>query len=199
MVITMSIIIPAMALFNYPIEDFKAHTQLLNFLLEPAIVVLGYPLYQQINVIKKNFRNIFFNLAGAITVIFIISHIASMLVINNTDITTAITLKSITTSIGLELTEQLGGVSSLTAMTITIAGLTGAIFGQSWLNLLKITNPQAQGLAVGCAAHALGTSAISRVSVEHSAFSSLALALSALITAIIAPILLPLLNGLFVT
>ncbi|MGJ8694113.1 MAG: LrgB family protein [Thalassotalea sp.] len=191
MLISMAIIIPSMQLFDYSIESFNRHSELLSMLLEPAIVALGFPLYQQIQVIKKNLNKILMLLTGAITIVLAISFILAMLVIENYEISIPIALKAITTPIGLSLTEKLAGIPSLTALTITIAGLTGAIFGQSWLNAIKVTCPRAQGLAIGCASHALATASISRVSVQHSAFASLALALSALITAIIAPVLLP--------
>lgn len=186
MLISMAIIISGMALLNYSIEAFKQHSAFLNWLLEPAIVALGYPLYQHIQAIKKSIVLIISILTGAIATLLAISYTAGKLILADDAITISLTLKSITVPIGITLTEKLNGIPSLTALTITIAGLTGAIIGHAWLNSLKITSPQAQGLAVGCASHALGTTAISRISMEHSAFSSLALALSALITAIVA-------------
>ncbi len=71
---------------------------------------------------------------------------------------------------------------------ITIAGLTGGLIGHQWLNLLHIKSPQAQGLAIGCASHAIGTTSISRISHQHAAFGSLALVLSAIITALGSPV-----------
>lgn len=196
MLVAMSLIIAFISYIEMPIADFKLYSAPLNALLEPAIVVLGLPLFQQLQAIKKNIVPILAILCIAIFITLTISFILSIVIINELNISISIALKSITTPIGLALTDKLGGLSSLTALTITIAGLTGGIFGHKWLMLLKITTPQAQGFAIGCASHALGTSSISRVSYQHSAFASLALVLSAIITALMAPLLLPLISDL---
>lgn len=195
MVITMALMIPLLLLLNINIEQFKTHTELLNALLEPAIVALGLPLYQQIQTIKKNIGKILTILSVSITFVITISYYLALLIIQDMDISISIALKSITTPIGLALTDKLGGIDSLTALMITIAGISGAILGTKWLNFIKIKCPYAQGLAIGCASHALGTSTISKISNKHAAFGSLAIVFSAIITAIIAPILLPLIDN----
>ena len=93
-------------------------------------------------------------------------------------------MKSVTTPIGIALTEQLNGNNSITAFAIILAGLFGALLGPPWLSFINVTSPKAQGLAIGAASHALGTATISRVSYEHAAYSSLALIISAVVTAI---------------
>lgn len=195
MLLSMFIIIPVLFWLNISIEQFKEHTQLLNLLLEPAIVALGLPLYQQIQNIKKNISKIITILTLAIVFVMTLSFFISSMLIERSDIAISLALKSITTPIGIALTNKLSGIDSLTTLMITIAGLTGAIFGHKWLNLLNIRSANAQGLAIGCASHALGTSAISRISSQHAAFGSLAIVLSAIITAIIAPWLIPLLQS----
>ncbi|WP_448246122.1 LrgB family protein [Thalassotalea agariperforans] len=196
MLLTMAMVIPLLSLANVSIDQFHKHSAWLNALLEPAIVALGLPLYQQIQVIKKNIKAIMLILGSAITLLMIISYLLTTLLIDNSNIAIAISLKSITVPIGLALSEKLNSIGSLTAFMITIAGLTGGLIGHQWLNLLRIKSPQAQGLAIGCASHAIGTSSISRISHQHAAFGSLALVLSAIITAVIAPFLLPFLSQL---
>lgn len=192
MVITMGFMIPLLLLLNINIEQFKTHTELLNALLEPAIVALGLPLYQQIQTIKKSIGKILTILSTSIFLVVSLSYYLALMIIKDSDISISIALKSITTPIGLALTDKLGGIDSLTALMITIAGITGGVFGIKWLNFLNIKCSYAQGLAIGCASHALGTSTISKISHQHAAFGSLAIVLSAIITAIIAPLLLPL-------
>lgn len=196
MLLAMFMVIPVLFLLNISIEQFKTHTQFLNALLEPAIVALGLPLYQQIQSIKRNISKILLILTASISVIVTLSFLLSRVFIERTDIAISLALKSITTPIGIELTNKLNGIDSLTTVMITIAGLTGAIVGHKWLNFLNIRSPNAQGLAIGCASHALGTSAISRISYQHAAFGSLAIVLSAIITAILAPWLIPLLQAI---
>jgi putative effector of murein hydrolase len=99
-------------------------------------------------------------------------------------------LKSVTTPIGIALTEQLNGNNSITAFAIILAGLFGALLGPPWLSFINVTSPKAQGLAIGAASHALGTATISRVSYEHAAYSSLALIFSAVVTAIFSPMII---------
>ncbi len=195
MLVAMLIIIPVLFWLNISIQEFKHHTQFLNALLEPAIVALGLPLYQQIQSIKKNISKILIILTLSISLVMTLSFFISRLLIERADIAISLALKSITTPIGIELTNKLDGIDSLTTVMITIAGLTGAIVGHKWLNFLNIRSPNAQGLAIGCASHALGTSAISRISYQHAAFGSLAIVISAIITAIIAPWLIPLLQN----
>lgn len=194
----MTIIITILSLHTLHIEftTFAQYSDTLNWLLEPAIVALGFPLYQQIKSIKKEFLMIVTILTLAITITLTISFVISMWFINNSEITLSLTLKSITTPIGLALTHKFDGLAALTTLTITIAGLTGAIVGIKWLNFLNITSPKAQSLAIGCGSHALGTTSISKISSIHSAYASLSLVLSALITAFIAPVLIPMLSKL---
>jgi len=105
------------------------------------------------------------------------------------EIAVSLSLKSVTTPIGIALTEQLNGDSSITAFAIILAGLFGALLGVPWLNFIGVRSPKSQGLAIGSASHALGTVAMSRVSYEHGAYSSLSLIISAVFTAVLSPIL----------
>lgn len=183
-------LIPILLFFNVPFEQYYQATFPLHKLLEPAVVALGYPLYQHLKTIKKQWRSIVLLLFfGALITIFI-SFIITMFVINQYDIAVSLSLKSVTTPIGIALTEQLNGNNSITAFAIILAGLFGALLGPSWLSFINVNSPKAQGLAIGAASHALGTATISKVSYEHAAYSSLALIISAVITAIFSPLII---------
>jgi putative effector of murein hydrolase len=189
--ISIVVIISALNIMEIPYQDFYQYSQLLHWLLEPAIVALGFPLYQQIKAIKHELKIIIPLLTLAISAVIIVSILCSIYFIERNDIAVSLALKSITTPVGLALTKQLNGVESITAIAIIIAGLTGAIWGIKWLNLLGLKNAKAQGLAVGCASHVLGTATISHLGYQHAAYSALSLILSAIITAIISPVLIP--------
>lgn len=191
MLLSVFVIIPFLNYWQIPYTTFELYSRYLTWLLEPAIVVLGYPLYLQIKNIKKDIKYIILLLSLVISFILPLSFFATMLFIAKSDIAISLALKSITTPIGLALTEDLSGVPSLTAIAIIIAGLTGAVLGPMWLNTIKVTSPKAQGLAIGCASHVLGTTVISKISFQHGAYGSLALIISAVLTALIAPYLLP--------
>jgi len=194
MLLTILILITILLIFNIDYSYYESATKPLASLLEPAVVALGYPLYQQLHSIKSNWKSIVILLFSAACVVISISYLLSIFIIGLPDIAVSLSLKSITTPIGIALTEQLNGNNSITAFAIILAGLIGAIFGIKWLNFIKVTSAKAQGLAIGSASHALGTATISQLSYQHAAYSSLALILMATITAVIAPFIINTLN-----
>ncbi len=197
MLITIALIIPLLHLQNIAYTQYQQATTALSVLLEPAVVALGLPLHQQLKQIKFHWRKIIALLSLGVIVVIIISFALTIFFISKVDVAIALSLKSVTTPIGIALTDQLAGDSSITAFAIIIAGLLGALLGPSWLNFIGITSPKAQGLAVGAASHVIGTAVLAKLSNEHAAYSSISLIFSALLTAIISPLLIPLLAHFF--
>jgi predicted murein hydrolase (TIGR00659 family) len=197
MLITIILLVPLLLFFEINYEEYSQATYYLNLMLEPAIVALGFPLYQQFRQIRFHWREITSILTLGIVVVITVSFIMAMVFIKAPEIAIALSLKSVTTPIGITLTEQLSGDSSITAFAIMIAGLFGALLGPIWLGFIGVNSPKAQGLAIGSASHVIGTAVLVRVSAEHGAYSSVALILSALLTALISPWLIPLLQQLF--
>jgi putative effector of murein hydrolase len=190
-------IIPALIFFNFTFDDYYQATQVLSWLLEPAIVALGFPLYQHLSAIKNQWKIITALLAVSVAIVIIVSFILTITIINLPEISVSLSLKSVTMPIGIALTEELNGNNAITAFAIILAGLFGAILGPRWLTFIGVRSAKAQGLAVGAASHALGTFTISKISYEHGAYASLALIISAVLTAIISPILITQLVNLF--
>ena len=190
MLLSILTLIPLLLLFNIPFEQYYQATLPLQSLLEPAVVALGYPLYQHLQTIKKQWRSIVILLFVGAFIAITVSFVITIWVINQYEIAVSLSLKSVTTPIGIALTEQLNGNNSITAFAIILAGLFGALLGPSWLSFINVNSPKAQGLAIGAASHALGTATISKVSYEHAAYSSLALIISAVITAIFSPLII---------
>jgi len=190
MLLSILTLIPLLLFFKIPFEQYYQATTTLNKLLEPAVVALGFPLYQHLKTIIKQWRHILVLLLAAAFIAISISFIITLLAINKYDIAVSLSLKSVTTPIGIALTEQLKGSNSITAFAIILAGLFGALLGPRWLSFIHVTSPKAQGLAIGAASHALGTATISKVSYEHAAYSSLALIISAVVTAIFSPFII---------
>jgi len=190
MLLSILTLIPILLFFNVPFEQYYQATLPLHKLLEPAVVALGYPLYQHLQTIKKQWRSIMVLLLLGAFIAIILSFILTKFVINQHEIAVSLSLKSVTTPIGIALTEKLNGNNSITAFAIILAGLFGALLGPSWLSFIKVNSPKAQGLAIGAASHALGTATISKISYEHAAYGSLALIISAVITAIFSPLLI---------
>ncbi len=190
MLLSILSLIPLLLFFDITFEQYYLATSPLNQLLEPAVVALGFPLYQHLQTIKKQWRHLFMLLLVGAFVAISISFIITILAIHQYDIAVSLSLKSVTTPIGISLTEQLNGNNSITAFAIILAGLFGALLGPPWLSLINVNSPKAQGLAIGAASHALGTATISKVSYEHAAYSSLALIISAVITAVFSPFII---------
>jgi predicted murein hydrolase (TIGR00659 family) len=190
MLMSISLLILLLTAFNIDYQHYNHSTTLLSHLLEPAVVALGFPLYQHLNSMKSQWKKITYLLTIATVLVISSTYIFTMVIIKLPAIAVSLSLKSITTPIGLALTEQLNGNTAITAFAIILAGLFGAIFGVRWLTMIKVTSPKAQGLAVGAASHALGTATISQLSYQHAAYSSLALIISAAVTAIISPSLI---------
>jgi len=197
MLLSITAIIPLLLSFELPFKQYFQSTQLLNNLLEPAVVALGFPLYQHLNSIKHQWKVLGLLLVLAVILVIVISFALTMLFISIPEIAVSLALKSITTPIGIALTQQLNGDTSITAIAIILAGLFGALLGPSWLSFINVKSAKAQGLAIGAASHALGTATISKISYEHGAYGSLSLIICAVITALISPFLINNLTILF--
>lgn len=198
MLITLLLLVPVLILLDINYQQYSQATYVLNMMLEPAIVALGYPLYQQFRQIRFHWREIISILALGVVVVISISFFMAILLIKAPEIAIALSLKSVTTPIGITLTEQFGGDSSITTLAILLAGLFGALLGTTWLDFIGVTSAKAQGLAIGGASHVIGTAVLVRISAEHGAYSSIALILSALLTALISPWLVPLLQQILI-
>jgi predicted murein hydrolase (TIGR00659 family) len=196
MLLSIMVLIPIMIMFNVSFEQYFSATKPLSGLLEPAVVALGFPLYQHLKTIKYQWQSILALLTLSSVIVIAVSTLLTLSLLALPEIAISLSLKSVTTPIGIALTEQIGGNSSITAFAIILAGLFGALLGPSWLGLIGVESAKAQGLAIGAASHALGTATISKISYEHAAYGSLSLILSAMITALVSPIFIPILLNL---
>ena len=170
-------------------EVYYQGAQYLEVLLTPATICLAIPLYRQFELLRKNIPAV---AAGCMA--GVAAHMAGcvvMLAVFRLESPEFITLlpKSITTAIGKSLSEELGGYGAITMATIMLTGLFGAVIAPAFLKLLRITDPLAQGLAIGTSAHAAGTSRAVEIGEIQGAASSLAIVVTGLLTVIAAPIL----------
>jgi putative effector of murein hydrolase len=176
---------------NLPYSQFYSHSQLLTWLLEPAIVALALPLYQQFMHVRKNLLIIVISCSVGIINATFVAFLLSMLFNVPPQLSASVAALTVTTPIALIVTDSIGGISSLAAALVIFIGLLGALFGLLLLKLVHIYNHQAQGVAMGTASHAIGTAAALAAHPKIGAFSSIAMALTALLTAIIVPVLYP--------
>ena len=192
--ITILIIIAFLMIFNIDYQTYHNGSKYIDFLLKPAVVALGVPLYKQLKVIKKQALNIVISqLAGCITGIVSVVLIAKLLGASK-EIIFSLAPKSVTTPIAIEISRSIGGIAPLTASVVIVVGIFGAVFGYSILKLTGVRNPMAQSLSMGNAAHAIGTSKSMEISPVFGAMSSIGLIVNGIFTAILAPWVLKLMG-----
>ena len=170
-------------------QDYFDGAQFVHFLLGPATVSLAIPLYRQFDKVRRSaFAILASIITGSLTAMASALGIGYLLGASQ-DTLIALAPKSVTAPVAMGITEQLGGLPSLTAVLVILTGITGAMLGPIALNLLGLKDWQARGLALGTASHGIGTARALQVNEVAGAFSGLAMGLNALATAILLPIL----------
>lgn len=187
LLITIIVLIAILTYFGISFDTYYSQNTWVSFLLQPAVVALAFPLYEQLPQIQKNWKLILTScLLGSSLSMFTASVIA-VLLHGDIPLIAELLTKSITTPIAMEVTRQLGGEPSIAAILVVLAGLFGAILGYPIYRIIKIKHPIARGLTMGTVSHALGTSVCAENDSQDAAFSSLALVLCGVITSILAP------------
>jgi predicted murein hydrolase (TIGR00659 family) len=177
-----------------PYNHYFNGGQYLHFLLGPATVALALPLYQQWARLRRLWLPILIALlAGSLVGALSAIGIARLL---GLDLQTQLSLapKSVTTPVAMSITEILGGIPSLTAALVVLTGILGALLGPWLLQRLGFRDESIKGLALGVAAHGIGTARALQLGNQMGAFAGLAMALSALVTALLLPWALKLLG-----
>lgn len=186
-------IIAFLAVFHIDLETYRETASLLTLLIGPATVSMAIPLYKQLRVLKENWLAVLVSvLAGSMTsmgCILLMSKVFDL----PPELYWSLLPKSTTTAIGMAVASELGGIESVAAAAIVVTGVVGAIFAQSLGRVFRITDPVAQGLALGTSAHVIGTSAASGLGQVQGAMGSLAIVTAGIMTVVIAPLLAPLL------
>lgn len=163
-------------------------TKILSWLLTPATVCLAIPLYEQWNLLKKNYKAVVAGLAaGTITSLTTVLILAFILGLSHKEYVTLLP-KSITTAIGMGVSEELGGYVTITVAVIIITGVLGNIMGETICKIFHITEPISKGLAFGASSHAIGTAKAMEIGEIEGAMSGLAIAVSGILTVILASV-----------
>lgn len=188
LLISIFLVIGFLLVFRIDIDAFSTSSKYLNYLLTPATVCLAVPLYEKLELLKSNLKAILAGiLSGAVTSL---SCILVMSLLFNIGREHYITLlpKSITTAIGMGLSEELGGYPTITAAVIVITGVFGNVISPLVYRLFHITDPIAQGIGLGSSSHAAGTAKAMEMGEIQGAMSSLSIAVSGLLTVVLAGI-----------
>ena len=188
--IAVALVIGVLLVTGIPNERYQAGMAGISWLLTPATVCLALPLYEQVKTLKKNLPAILAGItAGTVVSLGFILAACKLLDLDQV-FTVSLLPKSITTAMGMVLSENSGGIGSLTAAAIIITGILGSLFGTTLCKLLKLTDPIAQGVAFGTASHVVGTSRANEVGALQGAVSSLSLAVAGILTAVVFPLVL---------
>lgn len=187
--ISIPVIIAVLKAADIPYEFYFESNRLIDFLLGPSVVSLGLLMYDHIETIRKHFAGIMISvISGSVTGVVSVYVLAKLMKLDEIFIM-SLEPKSVTTPIAMDISASLGGNVSLTAVSVVLCGLVGAVFGPLLLRLLRIKSPVARGLAMGCAAHGLGTSRAIEMGAVEGALSGLAIALMGIMTAVATPLL----------
>ena len=182
LMISIIFVVGVVLLFKLDYPSYKKQAEILNYLLTPATIALAIPLYQQLSLLRKNLLAV---ICGIISGVFAsMSSVLAMSVLFSLSHEDFVTLlpKSITTAIGMGVSEELGGIQTITVAVIIVTG----VIGEGVCKLFRITEPISRGLALGTAAHAIGTAKALEMGEIEGAMSSLSIAVAGLLTVVFA-------------
>ena len=184
LLISIIFVIGVVLLCGVDYESYENSAQYLSYLLTPATVCLAVPLYQQMTLLKKNLAAVACGiLAGVLVSLGSVLLLAFLFGLEH-DVYVTLLPKSITTAIGMGVSEELGGLVTITVAVIIVTGVIGNVIGEAVCKLFRIYEPIAKGLALGTSAHAIGTAKALEMGEVEGAMSSLAIAVAGLLTVI---------------
>lgn len=163
-------------------DSYMKGANFIGYLLTPATICLAVPLYQQVELLKKNYKAVLAGIcSGVLSSILSVVALAFTFHFDHASYVTFLP-KSITTAIGIGVTEELGGYVPVTVVVIIITGVIGNIFAEKFLKLMHIEEPIAKGIAIGSSSHAIGTTKAMEMGAIEGAMSSLSIVVSGIIT-----------------
>ena len=178
-----------LSLVQIPFAEYKQSVSFLSYLLLPATVSLAVPLYEQWLPMKKNAKAVLCGiLAGSAT--SMVSIIAMSWILKLDPVLSASLMpKSVTSAIGAEVAQELGGIGSLAGALIILTGIVGNLSATALCRICRLHDPIARGVAIGTGSHAVGTARALQMGRVEGAVSSLSIAVAGVLTAAICPIL----------
>ncbi|MBS4539031.1 LrgB family protein [Clostridium sp. D2Q-11] len=190
LLISIGLIIGILLAFDISLETYEKGGNMISFFLGPVTVTLAVPLYKKIDLLKKHTKPILIGIiVGVFTSILSVVGLTKLFGYEDEMIYSLIP-KSITTPIGIEVSESIGGIPSITVVSIIVTGIIGAIVAPFVCKIFRIEDKVAKGIAIGTSSHAVGTSKAMEMGETEGAMSGLAIGLAGLLTAVIVPILL---------
>ncbi len=184
LLVSILLIIAVLLVFHVDYDSYNSSAKFLSYLLTPATICLAAPLYEQLELLKKNYRAILIGIiSGVLSSLGSIFIFSLLFHFSHAEYATLLP-KSITTAIGMGVSEELGGIVTITVTVIIITGVLGNMMAERVCRLFRIKDPIARGIAIGTAAHAIGTAKAMEMGEIEGAMSSLAIAVAGLITVV---------------
>lgn len=186
LLISIILCVAFLAVFHIDYESYRKSAQYLSYLLTPATVALAIPLYKQLYLLKENGKAVLIGMvSGVLASLVSVLALSVLFGLTHEDYVTLLP-KSITTAIGMGVSEELGGNPTITVAVIIITGVIGNMTAVMMSRLLRIKSPVARGLMIGTASHAIGTAKAMEIGAIEGAMSSLAIVVCGLITVVAA-------------
>lgn len=185
LLIAIIFVIAALLLLGIDYDGYNEGAKYISYLLTPSTVCLAVPLYEQLTLLKKNWKAILIGIStGVITSLTSVFLLALVFGLAHEEYVTLLP-KSITTAIGMELSREMGGIVTISVAVIVVTGIFGNVMAESVCKLFRIKEPVAKGIAIGTSSHAVGTAKAMEMGREEGAMSSLAIAVAGILTAVL--------------
>lgn len=184
LLVSIAVTIFVLVIADVDYDTYNKGAAYLSWFLTPATVCLAIPLYEQIELLKKHWKAVLSGiLSGVLTSLLTVFVLSKLMSLSHKEYVTMLP-KSITTAIGMGVSEELGGYVTITVAVIIVTGVIGNILAEFICKLFRITEPIAKGLAIGSASHAIGTAKAMEMGEIEGAMSSLSIAVAGIITVV---------------
>lgn len=179
-----------LSIFKIDMSIYKQGGDLIEFFVGPATVVFAVPLYKNLDLLKKSWKSILIGIILGMTSGFMSIYVLSKAFKIDYTIMASMLPKTVTTAIGMPVSQEVGGIPGLTASFIIITAIFGNISSSFIIDKLKITDPIARGIGMGTSAHGMGTDKAMRMGEKEGAFASVAITVAGVLSIILVPLFL---------
>ena len=184
LLVSIAVTIVVLVIADVDYDTYNKGAVYLSWFLTPATVCLAIPLYEQIELLKKHWKAVLTGiLSGVLTSLLTVFVLSKLMSLSHKEYVTMLP-KSITTAIGMGVSEEIGGYVTITVAVIIVTGVLGNILAEFICKIFRITEPIAKGLAIGSASHAIGTAKAMEMGEIEGAMSSLSIAVAGIMTVV---------------
>ncbi len=182
-------LIVTLELFNIDFSFYNESASYLTFMLIPSTIALGYPIYKNLNLLKRNKRIIYTAFIISTIIAVVMTYITAKLCHSETGVIESMLPKSVTAPIAIEISKEIGAIPELTVCVVVLTGVFGGMFGHKILQLIKVKNDIAIGLSIGAASHIIGTAkCIEKGREKQIVMASVAIVIVGILTAVVVPL-----------